>query len=213
MIVQTVGVKQRRTRKSSGRREGSAEREAPGRERGQQRRGYRREGPSERRDVLITSIDVHLQWIDVWSVLHHAQGSSGRNIPCVATPHVLSRGEGWARIETRTESRTARQDWLCYGLTVRVDRTYRYMHFSIYAGLRRFPAPFLIPRVPFRTVRCLKSKVSSYYAVSWHHACERGQDSAHRSRCRKRNCCYGLRSFLWIYEKLIQIWCNGISRN
>lgn len=33
MIVQTVGVKQRRTRKSSGRREGSAEREAPGRER------------------------------------------------------------------------------------------------------------------------------------------------------------------------------------
>lgn len=30
----------------------------------------------ERRDVLITGIDVHLQWIDVWSVLHHVQGSA-----------------------------------------------------------------------------------------------------------------------------------------
>ena len=64
-----------------------------GRTAGQNGGNWRRE--SERRDVLITSIDVHLQWIDVWSVLHHAQGSTGRN----AHRAQAMLAEGWARIE------------------------------------------------------------------------------------------------------------------
>ena len=55
-----------------------------------------RKRESERRDVLITSIDVHLQWIDVWSVLHHAQGSTG---PKHTTVQATLR-EGWTRIQT-----------------------------------------------------------------------------------------------------------------
>ena len=60
----------------------------------------------ERRDVLITSIDVHLQWIDVWSVLHHAQGSTGRNRVRTPPAHLplvvlslsqLTLCEGWAQ--------------------------------------------------------------------------------------------------------------------
>lgn len=78
--------------------------------------------------------------------------------PSLSSPRRVR--ERWARIETGTRVRWLnRVGCVQADRASRVDRTYRYMHFSIRAdpGV----TPLLILRVPFRMERCLKSKVSA----------------------------------------------------